>query len=90
MITDGQEPFVTGFLGMSNVLQKDHRPDDQSSSQRALKKDMMLDESLKGAELTGLLLHATGKMEDLLALAQVTRRSTGLQVLQMMFGVKAA
>ncbi|VDM51961.1 unnamed protein product [Angiostrongylus costaricensis] len=46
---------------MSNVLQEDHRPDNQSFSQRALKKDMMLDESLERAEPTGPLLRATGK-----------------------------
>uniref|UniRef100_A0A0K0DB06 CHASE2 domain-containing protein n=1 Tax=Angiostrongylus cantonensis TaxID=6313 RepID=A0A0K0DB06_ANGCA len=28
---DGQEPLVTGFLGMSNALQEDRRPDGQSS-----------------------------------------------------------
>ena len=61
MITDGQGLLVTGFLGMSNVLQEDHRPDGQSSSRKAWKKDMMLDESLKRAEPTGLLLHAIGK-----------------------------
>ncbi|VDM52971.1 unnamed protein product [Angiostrongylus costaricensis] len=46
---------------MSNVLQEGHRPDGQSSSQRALKKDMMLDESLERSEPTGLLFYATGK-----------------------------
>ena len=61
MITDGQGLLVTGSLGMSNVLQEDHRPDGQSSSRKAWKKDMMLDESLKRGEPTGLLLRATGK-----------------------------
>ncbi|VDM54893.1 unnamed protein product [Angiostrongylus costaricensis] len=79
--TDGQEPLVIGFLGMSNVLEKDDRPDGQSSSQRALKKDVMLDEFLERAEPTGLLLHATKKMEDLLAPARVTRCSAVLQVI---------
>ncbi|VDM57426.1 unnamed protein product [Angiostrongylus costaricensis] len=46
---------------MSDVLQDDRRPDGQNSSQRALKKDVMLDESLERAEPTGLLMHATGK-----------------------------
>ncbi|VDM52353.1 unnamed protein product [Angiostrongylus costaricensis] len=83
MTTDEQESLVTGFLEMSNVLRKDHLPNGQSSSQGVLKKDMMLEESLEQAELTGLLLHATGKMEDLLAPGRVTRRSTGLQVIQV-------
>ncbi|VDM63873.1 unnamed protein product [Angiostrongylus costaricensis] len=61
MTTDGQEPLVTRFLGMSNVLQEEHRPDVQCSSQGALKKDMMPDQSLERAEPTGLLLPATGK-----------------------------
>uniref|UniRef100_A0A0K0DHJ2 SLC13A5 n=1 Tax=Angiostrongylus cantonensis TaxID=6313 RepID=A0A0K0DHJ2_ANGCA len=51
MITEGQGLLVTRFLGMSNVLQEDHRPDGQSSSRK----------SLKGGEPTGLPLHATGK-----------------------------
>uniref|UniRef100_A0A0K0CU03 DUF1738 domain-containing protein n=1 Tax=Angiostrongylus cantonensis TaxID=6313 RepID=A0A0K0CU03_ANGCA len=34
-MNDGQEPLVTGFLGMSNVLQEDHRPDVQSSTRGA-------------------------------------------------------
>ncbi|VDM57903.1 unnamed protein product [Angiostrongylus costaricensis] len=34
-VTDGQEPLVTGFLVMLNVLQEDHRPDGQSSSRKA-------------------------------------------------------
>ncbi|VDM55471.1 unnamed protein product [Angiostrongylus costaricensis] len=44
---------------------------------------MMLDESLERAEPTGLPLHATGKMEDLLVPALVTRPLTGLQVVQV-------
>ncbi|VDM64579.1 unnamed protein product [Angiostrongylus costaricensis] len=43
---------------MSNVPQEDDRFGGQSSSRRALKKDMMIDESLERAEPTGLLLHA--------------------------------
>uniref|UniRef100_A0A0K0DB83 Reverse transcriptase domain-containing protein n=1 Tax=Angiostrongylus cantonensis TaxID=6313 RepID=A0A0K0DB83_ANGCA len=54
--TDGREPLVTGFLSISNVLQEDHRLDSQSSSRKAWKKDMMLDESLKRGEPIGLLL----------------------------------
>uniref|UniRef100_A0A158PCQ8 PEROXIDASE_4 domain-containing protein n=1 Tax=Angiostrongylus cantonensis TaxID=6313 RepID=A0A158PCQ8_ANGCA len=46
---------------MSNVLQEDLRPGGQSSSRKAYKKDMMLDEFLERAEPTRLLLHATGK-----------------------------
>ncbi|VDM64025.1 unnamed protein product [Angiostrongylus costaricensis] len=61
MTIDGQEPLVTGFLGMSNVLQEDRQPDGQCSSQRALKKDTMLGGSLERAEPTGQLLNATGK-----------------------------
>uniref|UniRef100_A0A0K0DMG6 Reverse transcriptase domain-containing protein n=1 Tax=Angiostrongylus cantonensis TaxID=6313 RepID=A0A0K0DMG6_ANGCA len=38
MITDGQELLVTAFLGMSHVLQEDHRPDGQSSSRKPRKK----------------------------------------------------
>ncbi|VDM60632.1 unnamed protein product [Angiostrongylus costaricensis] len=74
MATDGHEPLVTGLLGMSNVLQEDHRPDGKSSSRRAEKKDMMLDESLERAEPTGYSCTRRRKMEDLLAPARVTRR----------------
>ncbi|VDM63585.1 unnamed protein product [Angiostrongylus costaricensis] len=64
-------PNISQAERMPNALQEDHRPDGQCSSQRALKKDMMLDESLERAEPTGLLFHAHGKMEDLLAPARV-------------------
>ncbi|VDM60702.1 unnamed protein product [Angiostrongylus costaricensis] len=36
MTTDGQEPLVIGFLGMSNVLQEDHRPDGQGFFTKSL------------------------------------------------------
>ncbi|VDM58163.1 unnamed protein product [Angiostrongylus costaricensis] len=77
-----QEPLVTVFLRMLSALQEEHRLDGQRYSRKALKKDMMFDESLERAEPTGLLLHARRK-NGILAPARVTRRSTGLQVIQV-------
>uniref|UniRef100_A0A0K0D3K7 Reverse transcriptase domain-containing protein n=1 Tax=Angiostrongylus cantonensis TaxID=6313 RepID=A0A0K0D3K7_ANGCA len=57
----GQVMRMTGSLGRLNVLQEIHRPDRHSSSRRAKKKDMMLDEFLERAGLIGLLLDATRK-----------------------------
>ncbi|KAJ1357213.1 hypothetical protein KIN20_015311 [Parelaphostrongylus tenuis] len=44
---------------------------------------MMLSESLERGGPTGLFLHAIGKLEILLVPARVTRRLTGLQVMQV-------
>ncbi|VDM63148.1 unnamed protein product [Angiostrongylus costaricensis] len=46
MASEGQEPLVTGFFGMSSVLQEDQRHDGQCSSQRVVKKDMLDDRGL--------------------------------------------
>uniref|UniRef100_A0A0K0DC70 BEACH domain-containing protein n=1 Tax=Angiostrongylus cantonensis TaxID=6313 RepID=A0A0K0DC70_ANGCA len=46
---------------LSNALQEDHRPGGQSSSRKALEKDMMLNEFLEWAEPIGLGFPATGK-----------------------------
>ncbi|KAJ1358805.1 hypothetical protein KIN20_017327 [Parelaphostrongylus tenuis] len=50
---------------------------------KAIEESMMLSESLERGGPTGLLLHAIGKMEELLVPARVTRRSTGQQVIQV-------
>lgn len=55
----GHEPLVTRILGMSNVVQVDHRPDVRSFS---WKERSAAQVCLERAHTTGLLLHTTGSI----------------------------
>ncbi|KAJ1356143.1 hypothetical protein KIN20_013804 [Parelaphostrongylus tenuis] len=79
----GREQLPAQFLGISSVLQEDHQSGSPIFSRKAWKKDMTLGETLERGGPIGLLLHSIGKMEVLVVLAGVTRRSTRRQAIQV-------